>query len=260
MKSLAETTRPARLSPAIDARLAWRRRVARIGSLIQLGFAALWLGRGTLATGWPARAPIALALVAAAVAIGVWGETTTRGLAPRPTGPAARPLERAVTIATVVQLAASFGLPVVLTALGRPDLIVGTVSVTIGMLLLWLGTRLGTAGHLVAGVLLIVVPVGLAAALAGSALTAATGLATGVILVGSAIVGMRSLDLAEVPMRPEREHGARSTPEPRAQRLRAVCWLRRSYRAGAIVDAAAAVGMAVPGQALDGAVRPVISP
>jgi hypothetical protein len=194
MKTLAETTRPVRLSPAIDARLAWRRRVARIGSLIQLGFAALWLGRGTLATGWPGRLPIALALVAATVAIGVWAQARTRGLAPRPAGAAARQLERAVTIATVMQLAASFGLPVVVAALGRPDLIVGTVSVTIGILLLWLRTQLGTAGHLVAGVLLIVVPVALAVALAGNALTAATGLATAAILLGSAVVGVRSLD------------------------------------------------------------------
>jgi hypothetical protein len=194
MKTLAETTRPVRLSPAIDARLAWRRRVARIGSLIQVGFAALWLGRGTLATGWPGRLPIALALVAVAVAIGVWAQARTRGLAPRPAGAAARQLERAVTIATVMQLAASFGLPVVVAALGRPDLIVGTVSVTIGILLLWLRTKLGTAGHLVAGVLLIVVPVALAVALAGNALTAATGLATAAILLGSAVVGVRSLD------------------------------------------------------------------
>ena len=199
-RNLAEPTRPMQLSsPAADARLAWRRRVARIGSLIQLGFAALWLGRGTLATGWPGRLPIAFALVAAAVAMGVWGATRTRGLAPRPAGPAARPLERAVTIATLVQLAASFGLPVVASAVGRPDLIVGTVSVTIGILLLWLRKRLGTPGHLVAGMLLVVVPMGLAAALAGNALTAATGLATGAVLTGSAIVGLHSLDPAGSP-------------------------------------------------------------
>lgn len=200
MKTTAEPTRPGQPSSlATDGRAAWRRRVGRVGSLIQLGFAGLWLGRGTLATGWPARLPIALALVAATAAVGVWGEARTRGLAPRPTGPAARPLERAVTIATLVQLAASFALPVVVAALGRPDLIVGTVSVTIGILLLWLRKTLETPGHLVAGVLLIVVPVGLAAALAGNALTAATGLATGVILTGSAIVGVRSLDPAGSP-------------------------------------------------------------
>lgn len=47
-------------------------------------------------------------------------------------------------------------------------------------------------------------------------------------------------------MRPERQHRPRPTPTPSAQRQRAVRWLRCSYRAGAIVDAAAAVGMAVP--------------
>src|SRR6266508_6613795 len=125
MKTLAETTRPPQLPPPTAARVAWRRRVARVGSLIQLGFAALWLGRGTLASGWPARAPIALALVAAAVSIGVWGERRTRGLAPRPAGPAARPLERAVTIATLAQLAASFGLPLVVAALGLAAALAG---------------------------------------------------------------------------------------------------------------------------------------
>jgi hypothetical protein len=37
-------------------------------------------------------------------------------------------------------------------------------------------------------------------------------------------------------MRPERQHRPRSTPEPSAQHERAVRWLRRSHRAGAIVD------------------------
>ncbi len=176
-----------------DTKLAWRRRVSRIGSLIQLGFAALWLGRGTLATGLPGRLPLGLVLVAGAVALGVWGEARTRGLAPRPSDPAARQLERAVTVATVLQLGASFGLPFVVIALGRPDLVVGTVSVTIGMLLLWLRATLRTPGHLVAGVLLLVVPVGLALALAGNALTAASGLAVAAVLVGSAVVGLGSL-------------------------------------------------------------------
>ncbi|MGO8874939.1 MAG: hypothetical protein ACLQNG_04135 [Acidimicrobiales bacterium] len=184
---------PVLLPGSPDAKLAWRRRVCRIGSLIQLGFAALWLGRGILATGWTGRLPLGLGLVAGAVALGVWGEARTRGLAPRPSDPAARQLERAVTVATVLQLGASFGFPFVVIALGRPDLVVGTVSVTIGILLLWLRARLRTPGHLVAGALLLVVPVGLALALAGNALTAATALAVAAVLVGSAAVGLGSL-------------------------------------------------------------------
>jgi hypothetical protein len=47
-------------------------------------------------------------------------------------------------------------------------------------------------------------------------------------------------------MRPDRRHGPRSAPRQRAPRELAVRWLRRSYRAGAVVDAAAAVGMICP--------------
>src|SRR6266567_2458945 len=164
-------TQPAATAPALPepaARAAWRRRVARIGSLIQLAFAALWLTRGTLATGWPGQLPIALTLAAAAVALGIWGALTTRGLAPRPRGPAAHRLERAITIATAIQLAASCALPVIVSAAGRADLTVPAIAVTIGLLLLWLRARLTTPGHLTAGILLIAVPGALALALTGN--------------------------------------------------------------------------------------------
>lgn len=209
LRAPAATASPITPSDLPIARLAWRSRVARVGSLIQLGFAALWLGRGTLATGWTERLPLALTLVAGAIAIGVWGEVKTRHQAPRPAGLAARRLEREVTIASVLQLAASFVLPVVVSTLGRPDLIVGTVSMTIGILLLWFRAKLGTAGHLAAGILLLAVPVGLGLVLTGNPLAAATGLAVGVILVGSALVGLRSLN----PQTPEPGNSVRSRPQ-----------------------------------------------
>ncbi len=197
MKTLTHTTPavPAVPGPGsgVAARAAWRRRVARIGPEIQIAFAALWFARGTLATAWAGRLPIGLALAAAAVAAGIWGATATRGLAPRPRDPAARRLERAITIATVIQLAASGALPVIAAAAGRSDLTVTTVAVTIGMLLLWLWARLRTPSHLAAGILLIAVPGGLALALAGNTLTAAAGLATAVILTASAITSFRAL-------------------------------------------------------------------
>jgi hypothetical protein len=195
MKTLTRTAAaiPAVPGPDAGARAAWRRRVARIGSEIQLAFAALWFARGTLATGWPGQLSIGIALAAAAVAVGTWGAAVTRGLAARPHGPAARRLERAITIATAAQLAASGALPVIVSAAGRSDLTVTTVAVTIGMLLLWLWARLRTPGHLAAGILLIAVPGGLALALAGHTLTAAAGLATAVILSASAITGFRAL-------------------------------------------------------------------
>jgi hypothetical protein len=187
---------PAAAAPAYPdpaARAAWRRRVARVGSLIQLAFAALWLARGTFAAGWPGQLPIAITLVSGAVAVGTWGAVTTRGLAPRPRGPAAHRLGRAITTATVMQLAASCALPVIVSAAGRADLTVATVAVTIGILLLWLRAKLATPGHLTAGILLIAVPGALAFALTGDMLTATTGLATAAILIGSAITGFHAL-------------------------------------------------------------------
>ena len=193
MQTLTRPPAAAALLPDQDARAAWRRRVAYAGSLFQLAFAALWLVRGTLAAGWPARLPIAIALAAAAAGAGIWGALATRGLAPQPRGQAAARLGRAITIATVAQLAASIALPFILSALGRPDLAVTSIAITIGMLLLWLRARLASAGHLAAGVLLIAVPAGLALALTGNTLTAATALATAAILLASAITGFRAL-------------------------------------------------------------------
>lgn len=193
MTTPAQPAATALALPDPAARTAWRRRVARVGSLIQLAFAALWLARGTLATGWPGQLPIAVTLVSGAVAIGIWGAVATRGLAPRPRGPAANSLGRAITIATVVQLAASCALPVIVSAAGRADLTVATVAVTIGILLLWLRARLATPGHLTAGILLIVVPGSLAFFLTGGMLTATSGLATAAILIGSAITGFHAL-------------------------------------------------------------------
>jgi len=179
--------------PEPAARAAWRRRVARIGSGIQLAFAILWIIRGTLATGWPGRLPLALVLATGTAALAVWGTLATRGLAPRPRGPAARHLERAITIATAAQLAASCILPVIVTAAGRPDLTITTVAITIGILLLWLRATLATPGHLAAGIALIAVPSALALVLSGSALTAAAGLATAAILTASAVTAFRAL-------------------------------------------------------------------
>jgi hypothetical protein len=101
-------------------------------------------------------------------------------------------LGRAITIASVAQLAASCALPVIVSAAGRPDLTVTTMAITISVLLLWLRATLATPGHFSAGILLIAVPGGLALALAGNSLTAA-GLATAAILIASAVTGFRSL-------------------------------------------------------------------
>jgi len=194
---------PSAAGPGAAARDAWRRRVARVGSDIQLAFAVLWVIRGTLATGWPGRLPVALILAGTTAALAVWGTAVTRGLAPQPRGTAARRLGRAITLATIAQLAASCALPFIVAAAGRPDLTITTVAITIGILLLWLWATLTTPGHLAAGILLIVVPGGLALALTGNSLTAAAGLATAAILIASAVTGFRAL-----------ASGALATPAP----------------------------------------------
>ena len=79
--------------------------------------------------GWPGRLPAALLLGSATAALAIWGTVVTRGLAPLPRGPAARRLGRAITIATVAQLAASCALPVIVAAADRPDLTVTTVAI-----------------------------------------------------------------------------------------------------------------------------------
>jgi hypothetical protein len=176
-----------------NAKLLWKDRVARLGSLIQLGFAAFWLARGTWATEWALRLPAAAILATAVVAMGVWVERSTRSLVPPSRGFAAQQLGREITIATVLQLAASFALPEIVMVLGRPDLVVGSVSVTIGILLLWLYVELKTPRGWVSGLLLLVIPVGLAFFLQGDNLTAATGLIVGAILLSSASEGVLSL-------------------------------------------------------------------
>jgi hypothetical protein len=143
------------------------------------------------------RVPLAALLLAATLALASWSEARTCRAAPRPIDAAARRIERSVTAATVLQLAASIALPVLLTQLGRPDLAVAAVSVTIGVLLLWLWARLRTAGHLLAGALLVIVPAALALFLSGDALTAASGLAVAAILTASALVGVRFLTTGE---------------------------------------------------------------
>src|SRR5262252_2327061 len=94
------------------ARAACRLRVARVGSLIQLAFAAFWLARGVLASSFPLRVPLALTLVVGVCAMGVLLAIRTARRAPRPVGPDAAALERAITLATVLQLAASVAFPV----------------------------------------------------------------------------------------------------------------------------------------------------
>lgn len=179
---------------------AWSRRVRHIGGFIQLAFAAFWLVRGSLSL----HDGIGTAMGAAAgvVAIGVLGYAirVTAGSPPRQTNPEAKRIERSVTIATLIELAASFVLPVLMIAVGRSDWILPSIAITIGPLLLWLDHLVHIRRYQLAGWALTIGPVVLVATLSGTALAATTGLAAGTLLLITATAGFH--DLAELRPQP----------------------------------------------------------
>ena len=195
---LSPTTRAADLTPTA----AWSRRVRWIGGLIQAAFAAFWLVRGSLVIG--GRAADVLIAVSGVTVIGVFSYAirATAGTAPRPRGTEARRIERAVTIATVIEFAAAFALPIVVIAAGHSDWVLPSIAITIGPLLLWLDRRVHIPRYRPVGWALTVGPVILVATMSGTALVATTGIAAGVLLLGTAVAGFR--DLAGVRRATER--------------------------------------------------------
>jgi hypothetical protein len=187
-KTADDTTENASLSPT----QAWSSRVRRIGGFIQVAFAAFWLVRGSL------NIPAGVGVVVAAgfgitvVAVTVYGFRSAQA-APRPTGAEARRIERAVTMGTVIQLVASFGAPAVVIVAGHPDWVLPSIAITIGPLLLWLDHRLDIPRYRPVGWALILGPMVLAASMSGAALAATTGIAAGLLLLGSAAAGFRDL-------------------------------------------------------------------
>ena len=184
-----QTANPAEPAPAV----AWSRRVRRIGGFIQAAFAAFWLARASLAIG--GRAGDVLIAVSGLAVIGVfcYAFKVTAGTAPRPAGPQARRIERSVTVATVIELVAAFVLPVVVIAAGHPDWVLPSIVITIGPLLLWLDHLVHIPRYRVVGWALTAGPVILAATMSGSALAVTTGLAAGVVLLGTAAAGFHDL-------------------------------------------------------------------
>ena len=181
--------RGADLTPAA----AWSRRVRRIGGFIQAAFAAFWLARASLAIG--GRTGDVLIAASAVVVIGVFSYAikVTAGMAPRPAGPEARRIERSVTIATVLELAAAFMLPVVVIAAGRSDWVLPSIVITIGPLLLWLDHLVHIPRYRVVGWALTAGPIILVAVMSGSTLAVTTGITAGVVLLGTAAAGFHDL-------------------------------------------------------------------
>jgi hypothetical protein len=195
---IVSTTGPADLTPVA----AWSRRVRRIGGFIQAAFAALWLVRAGLAIGGLAGDVLIAVSGAAVIGAYAYAIRVTAGVAPRPSGPEARRIERSVTVATLVELVAAFVLPAAVTAAGRPGWVLPSIVITIGPLLLWLDHVVVIPRLRLVGWALTVGPVVLVATLSGPALTITTAIAAGVLLLGTALAGFR--DLARI--RPARQH------------------------------------------------------
>ena len=191
---ISSTTQPDAIkAPDLTPAGAWSRRVRRIGGFIQAAFAAFWLGRASLAIGGLAGDVLLAASAVAVIGVFSYAIKVTAGLAPRPAGPEARRIERSVTAATVIELVAAFVLPVVVIAAGRSDWVLPSIVITIGPLLLWLDHLVRIPRYRPVGWALTAGPVILVATMSGSGLAVATGLAAGVILLGTAAAGFHDL-------------------------------------------------------------------
>jgi hypothetical protein len=188
------TTEPAAVNATeLTPAAAWSRRVRRIGGFIQTAFAALWLARASLAIGGRAGDALIAASGAAVIGVLAYAIRTTAGTAPRPASPQANRIGRSVTAATVIELAAAFVLPVIVTAAGHPGWVLPSIVITIGPLLLWLDHLVGIPRYRLVGWALTAGPVILVATMSGPALAVTTGLAAGVLLLGTAAIGFRDL-------------------------------------------------------------------
>lgn len=192
----------------VTATTAWSRRVRRVGGFIQVAFATFWLIRGSLTIRGTVGAMLALSLGAVAIVVIVYGIRATAGKAPRPNTVEGRHIERVVTVASIIQLVASFAVPVAVIAAGYPDWVLPSIAITIGPLLIWLDCRVHIPRLRSVGWVLIVGPIVLGLLMSGPSLAATTGIGAGVLLLGTAtlgfhdLVGNQVLGLPKVPRLP----------------------------------------------------------
>jgi hypothetical protein len=202
---MTQPTTRGELSPAA----AWSQRVRKVGGYIQLAFAAFWLARGALTIGGGTGTALAGAALVLVTGVLVYAIRVTAGTGRRPAGPEAKAIERSVTAATIIELVASFVFPVIVIAAGHSDWVLPSIAITIGPLLLWLDHLVHIPRYRPVGWALTVGPFVLVATMSGSALAATTGLAAGVLLLGTAAAGFHDL----AGLRPGR------SPKPKPARL-----------------------------------------
>jgi hypothetical protein len=187
--TITQTPAATELSP----QAAWSQRVRKVGGFTQLAFAAFWLIRGGLSITGVTGTVLAAAGVVLSVAVLGYAIRVTAGIGGRPTSAAAKRIERSVSIATVIELVASFVFPVIVIAAGHSDWVLPSIAITIGPLLLWLAHLVDIPRFRPVGWALTVVPFILVAAMSGSALAATTGLGAGVLLLATATAGFKDL-------------------------------------------------------------------
>jgi hypothetical protein len=186
---LSAATNAADLTPTA----AWSRRVRWIGGLIQAAFAAFWLVRGSVVIGGGVADVLIAAFGVTVIGVFVYAVTAAAGTAPRPKTPEGRRIERGVTIATVLEFAAAIVLPIIVSSAGHSDWVLPSIAITIGPLLLWLDHRVHIPRYRPVGWALTVGPVILVATMSGTALVATTGIAAGLLLLGTALAGFHDL-------------------------------------------------------------------
>jgi len=180
-------------SAELTSAAAWSERVRRVGGFIQLAFATFWLVRGTLSIGGVTGTALTGGALVIVSAILVYAARVTAGTGQRPTSPEAKRIERSITAATVIELAASFALPGVVIAAGHSDWLLPSIAITIGPLLLWLDHLVQIPRYRPVGWALTIGPLILVLTMSGPALAATTGLAAGVLLLGTATAGFHDL-------------------------------------------------------------------
>lgn len=182
-----------------DASQAWSERVRRVGGFIQLAFATFWLVRGAASAGGGTGRLLTAAVPVIVVAVLVYAVRVTSGKGHRPTSAEARRIERSMTVASVLELVASFALPAIVIASGHSDWVLPSIAITIGPLLLWLDHLVQIPRYRPVGWALTLGPFILVLTMSGAALVTATGLVAGGLLLGTATAGFH--DLSRLPPR-----------------------------------------------------------
>jgi hypothetical protein len=181
--------------PVIEVSLAtaWSQRVRQVGGLIQAAFAAFWLLRGSLVLGGQAAVALSAMFAVLVFAVFTYALRATGAITPRPPGAHAKRIERRVTLATVIEFLAALALPAIVIAAGHSDWVLPSIAITIGPLLLYLDRLVVIPRYRPVGWALTIGPLALVAMLSGTALIAATGIGSGILLLGTAAAGFRDL-------------------------------------------------------------------